>query len=120
MNHTPKFGIRANRFYEESRMAKKATNEEMGVSAPSLKLSKMNCRVWLMTMEVYLDSHDLWQSIVGESASKKKDRHVLLVIISGVLEDLLGILDAKKTSKENWEILHQRNLGMDKLIPSRI
>ena len=93
MNHTPKFGIRANRFSEESRMAKKASDEEMGASAPSLKLSNTNYRVWSITMEVYLDSHDLWQSIVGENASKKKDRQALSAIISDVLEDLLGILD---------------------------
>ena len=54
-----------------------------------------------MTMEVYLDSNDLWQSIVGENASKKKDRQALSTIISGVPQDLPGILDAKKTAKEN-------------------
>ena len=73
-----------------------------------------------MTMEVYLDSHDLWQTIVGENPTKKKDRQVLSAIISGVREDLLGILDAKKTTKENWEILHQQNLSVDKVIQSRI
>ena len=81
-------------------MAKKAGDGEMGVSAPSLKLSKTNYHVWSITMEVYLDSHDLCQTIVGENASKKKDRQALSAIISGVLEDLLGILDAKKTAKE--------------------
>ena len=54
-----------------------------------------------MTMEVYLDSHDLWQTIVGENPTKKKDRQALSVIISRVPEDLLRILDAKKTAKEN-------------------
>ena len=33
---------------------------------------------------------------------------------------MLGILDAKKTAKENWEILRQRNLGVDRVIQSRI
>ena len=42
------------------------------------------------------------------------------MIISGVPEDLLRILDAKKTAKENWEILRQRNLGVDRVIQSRI
>ncbi|CAA7403568.1 unnamed protein product [Spirodela intermedia] len=45
--------------------------------APSLKLSKTNYRVWLMNMEVYLDSHDLWQAIVGKNVSKKKDQQSL-------------------------------------------
>ena len=54
-----------------------------------------------MTMEVYFDSHDLWQTIVGENLTKRKDCQTLSAIISGVLEDLLGILDAKKTAKEN-------------------
>ena len=58
--------------------------------------------------------------IVGENQTKKKDRQALCAIISGVSEDLLGILDAKKTAKENWEILRQRNLGMDRVIQSRI
>ena len=101
-------------------MAKKSSDGEMGASMPSLKLSKMNYRVWSMTMEVYLDSHDLWQTIVGENPTKKKDHKALSAIISGVPEDLLGILDAKKTAKENWEILRQRNLDVDKVIQSRI
>ena len=101
-------------------MTKKFTDGEMGAATLSLKLSKMNYRVWSMTMEVYLDSHDLWQTIVGENPTKKKDRQALLAIMSGVPEDLLGILDAKKTAKENWEILRQQNLGVDRVIQSRI
>ena len=92
----------------------------MGALSPSLKFSKTNYRVWSMTMEVYIDSHDFWQTIVGKNPSKKKDCQALLEIISGVLEDLLGILDAKKIAKHNWEILHQQYLGVDKVIQSRI
>ena len=101
-------------------MAKKAADVEMGALASSLKPSKMNYCVGSTTMEVYLGSHDLWQAIVGENASKKKDRQALLEIISGVLEDLMGILDVKKIVKENWEILHHRNLSVDRVIQSRI
>ena len=97
-------------------MLKKAADGEMGALSLSLKLSKMNYRVWSMTMEVYLDSHDFWQTIVGKNPSKKKDCQALLEIISGVLKDFLGILDANKIAKQNWEILHQRNLGLDKVI----
>ena len=79
----------------------------------------MNYRVWSTTMEVYLDSHDLWQTIVGENPTKE-ERQALSAIISGVPEDLLGILDAKKTAKENWEIWRQQNLGVDRVIQSRI
>ena len=91
----------ANRSSKESRLAKKAIDGEVGASALSLKLSKMNYRVWSMTIEVYLDSHNLWQVIIGENASKKKVRQALAAIISCVPEDLLGILDAKKSAKEN-------------------
>ena len=101
-------------------MAKKLADGEMRAATPSLKLSKMNYRVWSMTMEVYLDSHDLWQTIVGENQTKKKDWQALSATMSGVPEELLCILDAKKTAKENWEILHQRNLGVDRIIQSRI
>ena len=87
---------------------------------PSLKLSKMNHRVWSMTMEVYLDFHDLWQTIVGENLTKKKDRQAFSAIVSGIPEVLLGILDTKKTAEENWEILHQRNLGVGRVISSYI
>ena len=98
-------------------MAKKAIDGRVGAISQTLEdeLSSMS-----MTMEVYLDSHNLWQTIIGENASKKKDRQALSVIISCVLEDLLGILDAKKTSKENWEILHKQNLGVDRVIQSPI
>ena len=71
-------------------MAKKSIEGEMGASMHSLKLSKTNYRVWSMTMEIYLDSHDLWQTIVGENPTKKKDRQALFAIMSGVPEDLLG------------------------------
>ena len=97
-------------------MVKKSTDGEMGASVLSLKLSKMNYRVGSMTMEVYLDSHNLSQVILDENTSKKKNRQVLAVIMSGVLEDLLGILDARKSAKENWEILPQWNLGVNKVI----
>ena len=73
-----------------------------------------------MNMEVYLESHDLWLAITGENIPKKKDRLALSAIISAVPEDTLMILDAKKTAKENWEILRQRNLGVDRVIQSRI
>ena len=73
-----------------------------------------------MTMEVYLDSHDLWQTIFGENPTKKKDRQALSTIMSCVPEELLGILDAKKTAKENSELFCQRNLGVDRVIQSRI
>ena len=73
-----------------------------------------------MTMEVYLNSHDLWQTTAGENRTKKNDHQALSAIMSGVLEVLLGILDAKKTVKENWEILLQRNLGVDRVVQSRI
>ena len=101
-------------------MAKKTSDGEMAASAPTLKLSKTNYGVWSMTMEVYLESHDLWLAITGENIPKKKDRLALSAIISAVPEDILMILDAKKTAKENWEILRQRNLGVDRVIQSRI
>ena len=82
-------------------MAKKSADGERGASTPSLKLSNMNYRVWSMNMEVYLDSHDLWQTIAGENPMKKKDHQALSAIMSGIPEELLGILDAKKTANEN-------------------
>ena len=87
---------------------------------PSLKLSKTNYRIWSMSIEVYLDSHDLWQTMIGENITMKKDRMALSAIINGIAEDMLGILDAMKTTKENWEILWQRNLGVDRVIQSWI
>ena len=80
---------------------------------PSLKLLKTNYHIWSISMEVYLDSRDLWQTVIGENVSKKKDCMALSEIISGIPEDMLHILDAKKTAKENWEILRQRNLSVD-------
>ena len=82
-------------------MVKKAFAREMGAPTPTLKLSKTNYRVWSMTMEVYLDSHDSWQAIIGENIPKKKDRLALSAIINVVLEDIQMILDAKQTEKEN-------------------
>ena len=58
--------------------------------------------------------------MIGENVTKKKDRMALSAIISSIPEDMLGILDAKKTVEENWEILRQRNLGVDRVIQSRI
>ena len=101
-------------------VSSKSSDGEIGASTSSLKLSKTNYHVWSMTMEVYLDSNDLWQTIVAENPTKKKDRQALSAIISRAPEDLLGILNAKKTAKENWEILHQQKLGMDRVIQSRI
>ena len=73
-----------------------------------------------MTMEIYLGYHDLWQTIAGKNPTKKKDRQALSAIMSGVPDELLGILDTKKTVKENWEILRQRNLRVDRVIQPRI
>ena len=105
-------------------MAKASTSGahggEMTAPMPSLKLSKTNYRIWSMSMEVYLDSCDLWQTMIGENVTKKKDCMALSAIISGILEDMLGILDAKKTAKENEEIVRQRNLGVDRMIQSLI
>ena len=95
------------------KMAKKSLNGERGASTPSLKLTKTNYQVWSMTMEVYLDSHDLWHTIIGENATKKKDHQALSAIISGVPKDLLDIIDLKKTVKDNWEIVH----GQSDLVP---
>ncbi|CAA6657054.1 unnamed protein product [Spirodela intermedia] len=46
----------------------------MVLSAPSFKLSKTNYYICVINMEIYLDSHDLWQAIVEENVSEKKDR----------------------------------------------
>ena len=86
-------------------MVKKAIDGEKAAPVSTLKLSKTNYRVWSITMEVYLDSHDLWLAIISENVSKKKDSLALSTIISAIPEDILMILDAKKTSKENWKIL---------------
>ena len=82
-------------------MVKKTSDGEMAAPAPTLKLSKTNYRVWSMTMEVYLDSHYLWQAITVDNILKKKDRLALSAIISAIPKDILMILDAKKTAKEN-------------------
>ena len=107
-----------------SSMAKASTSSAHGgettAPMPSLKLSKTKYRIWSMSMEVYLDSRDLWQTVIGENITMKKDRMALSAIISSIPEDMLGILDAKKTAKENWEILRQRNLSVDRVIQSRI
>ncbi|XP_078437030.1 uncharacterized protein LOC144707688 [Wolffia australiana] len=105
------------------KMAKKAGDcgMEMVVSAATpLMLSKTNYRVWAMRMEVLLESHDLWSVMVDNDVPKKKERMTLSVILSVVPEDVMVMLDAKKTAKENWEILRQRNLGVDRVIQSRI
>ena len=101
-------------------MAKKTSDGEMAAPALTFKLSKTNYRAWSMTMEVYLESHDLWLEITGENILKKKDRLALSAIISAVPKDILMILDAKKMARENWEILWQQNLGVDRVIQSRI
>ncbi|XP_078445049.1 uncharacterized protein LOC144714229 [Wolffia australiana] len=103
-------------------MAKKAGERgmEMAVSAATpLMLSKMNYRVWAMRMEVLVESDDLW-SVMVDNDVPKKDKMALSVILSAVPEDVMVMLDAKKTAKENWEILRQRNLGMDTVIQSHI
>ena len=101
-------------------MSKKTSDEEIVAPTVTLKLSKTNYRIWLMTMEVYRESHDQWMAITGENIPKKKDRLALSPIITVVSEDILMILDAKETAMENWEILWQRNLGVDRVIQSRI
>ena len=69
-------------------MAKKMTDGgEWSTPVTSLKLSKTNYRVSPMAMEVYLDSHNLWQAILGENVAEKKDRLALSAIISAVLKD---------------------------------
>ncbi|XP_078440657.1 uncharacterized protein LOC144710697 [Wolffia australiana] len=102
------------------RNGESSSDGELSVSLPTLKLTRTNYRIWSMSMEVYLDSHDLWQAVAGENVTKKKDRMALLAIMSAVSEEQLLMLDAKKTAKENWEILRQRNLGVDRVIQSRI
>ena len=99
---------------------KKTYDGEMADPAPTLKLSKMNYRVRSVTMEVFLESHNQWLAITGENILKNKDRLALFAIISAVLEDILMILDTKKMAKENWEILRQQNLGVDRVIQSCI
>ena len=47
---------------------------EMMAPMPSLMLSKTNYHIWSMSMEVYLDSRDLWQAVIGENITKMKDR----------------------------------------------
>ena len=97
-------------------MVKKTTDgKEMAAPVPSLKLSCM-----VHVHGGIPSSHDLWQAIICEKVSKKKDRLALSAIITAIPEDLLVILDAKKRAKENWEILWQRNLGVDRVIQSRL
>lgn len=88
--------------------------------ASSLMLSKMNYCVWVMWMEVFLDSHELWQTIEGENLPKKKDHMALSTIFKAILKEMMSILDTKKMGNENWEILKSQNLGVDCVTQSRI
>lgn len=71
----------------------------------SLILLMTNYHIWEMRMDVFFVSHDMWHAIEGENMSKKKDRMAFSTVFGVVLEDVMTILDVKKMTKENWDIL---------------
>ncbi|XP_078438916.1 uncharacterized protein LOC144709265 [Wolffia australiana] len=73
-----------------------------------------------MRMKVHLDASGLWEVISGEEVNQKKDQQALSVILSAIPEDVMDQLDSKKAAKENWEVLRVLNLGVDRVIQSRI
>lgn len=101
-----------------------STSNERGVEmvllASSLMLSKTNYCIWTMQMEVCLDSHNLWQAIVGDNVPKKKDHMVLLAILGAIPEEIMTIFDVKKIVKENWDILLLQHFEVDRVIQFQI
>ena len=73
-----------------------------------------------MRIEVSLEAHDLWGVIDGSEVNCKKDRFVLLMILSSISESQSDEIDIKKSAKENWEVLCTFHVGMDRVVQAKV
>ena len=90
------------------------------VTASIFSLTSTNYRRWVMRMEVYMESHGLWEEITGTETNRKKDQQALSTILNSVSKCVSFQLDVKKTAKENWETICILHMGVDHFVQSKI
>ena len=83
------------------------------------QLSAKNYRHWAMRMEVHLDAQGLWEAVLGTDTNRQKDRLALSAMLAAIPESSSVLLDIKKTTKVNWEIIRSFHVGIDRLAQSR-
>ena len=90
------------------------------VTSSIFSLTSTKYHLWAMRMEVYLEAHGLWESIMGTETNRKKDQQALSAILNSVSESVSFQLDVKKTTKENWETIRILHVGVDHVVQSKI
>ncbi|CAA7401824.1 unnamed protein product [Spirodela intermedia] len=96
-----------------------------GMGEPSLVgtfpvLNRNNYQVWASRMHLHLDGLELWEIVKAENAPRKKDRQVMLIMFSTILDEITWELVVEKTAKQTWDFLKTKNGGMSHLRMARI
>ena len=67
-----------------------------------------------------MEAHDLWGVIDGSEENHKKHRLALSMILNSILKYHNSQIDIKKSSKENWEVLHTFYMGMNLVVQGKV
>ncbi|CAA7394145.1 unnamed protein product [Spirodela intermedia] len=60
-------------------------------------------------MCLHLDGLKLWQIVEAKNAPRKKDRQVMPIMFSTILDEIMWELDVEKTAKQTWDFLKTKN-----------
>ncbi|CAA6674326.1 unnamed protein product [Spirodela intermedia] len=80
-----------------------------------LVLNQKNYQVWASRMCLHLDGLKLWQIVEAKIAPRKKDRQVMSIMFSTILDEIMWELDVEKTAKQTWDFLKTRNVSFHKI-----
>jgi hypothetical protein len=78
-------------------------------------LTKTNYTEWSALMRVMLQGRHLWEAVSVGTGEFIDDRNALEALCKAVPPELQGVLANKATTKEAWDALKTRHLGVDRV-----
>jgi hypothetical protein len=78
-------------------------------------LTKTNYFDWAALMKVMLQAMSLWTAVSIGTDNFVDDRNALEVISKAVPLELMGVVASKATTREAWDMLRVRNVGVDRV-----
>jgi hypothetical protein len=78
-------------------------------------LTKTNYTEWSVVMRVMLQGRHLWDAVNVGTGEFTDDCNALEALCKAVPPELQGVLANKATTKEAWDALKTRHLGVDQV-----
>src|SRR5664279_4558458 len=77
-----------------------------------LMLSRTNYPDWALLMQVMLEARQVWVAVNQGTSERETDRQAMEFLLRSVPPEMLSRLASKATTKEAWEAVKTKSLGV--------